>query len=87
MTPFTTWDEVPLTCRIADAVRVLRRSRRSIERDLRRGSMRPAPIERQYPREPWTWSKQSLMDHVNGVAAQPGRRRFFGTARPSALSA
>ncbi|MGE3273838.1 MAG: hypothetical protein AB7O67_01915 [Vicinamibacterales bacterium] len=83
LTPFARWDDVPLVCRIEDTARVLNRSRRSIERDLERGTMNPQPMPRTTKREPLRWSRAVLQEFVEGgylrFASRPSARaRHFG---------
>ncbi len=75
MTPFTNWDEVPLSPGIKDVARVLNMGVSTIHDRLKRGTMRPAPIPKVGRTEPWRWSKAVLIKHLDeGGYTRTGRR-------------
>lgn len=74
MSPFTTWDDVPLVCSKQQAAAVLNISVRSIESRLADGTMAPAPMPRtKGGKEAWKWSKSVLKTYVEGGYARRGR--------------
>lgn len=95
--PITDWTQVPLTADIATTARVLGRSVRSIEEDLARGCMQPAPMPTLgagRTKQRRQWSKDALQAWLGGgylrfvqQAQRPKARHFFGTARARAIGA
>lgn len=97
--PFTNWDDVPLVCEIEEAARVLRRSVKSIYRELQAGTMVPPPLPRAGKTTPFKWTKKALQEHLEGAeTSAPGylrhdapgarrRRNHFGKGKQAALAA
>lgn len=74
MSPFTTWDDVPLVCTKAQAAAVLNISARTIESRIADGTMTPAPMPRiRGGKEAYKWSKAILRAYVEGGYARRGR--------------
>lgn len=70
MSPFTSFDQVPIVCGIADAARVLNTSTRSLYRKLEAGKFVPGVMPRDGKTSPWQFSKKKLQDYVEGGYAQ-----------------
>lgn len=84
-TPFTSWDQVPLICRLVDIARVMNRSTRTLEKWLAHEPWRlPAPEPRLGKTEPLTWRKsavQRFVEQGGAAARRPGQpRKFFPKA-------
>jgi hypothetical protein len=86
MTPYTSWDQVPLVLRIADLARVLNVSTSTIRRELSRGTFRPLPLPRRGQTSPIVWAKEAVMREWGGLAVPPVGRRPFARGA-AALSA
>lgn len=82
MSPYTSWDDVPLILRIEDLARVLNVSTSTIRRELSRGTFRPLPLPRRGQTSPIVWAKEAVMREWGGLAMPPvGRRRPFARGR------
>lgn len=77
MTPYRTWDEVPLTLRLSDLARVLQRSPRTIRQQLAmRPWLVPTPDARTGRTTPLTWDKARVQSFVaRGVAMRIPRQK------------
>lgn len=71
--PFSEWADVPLVCNKATTARVLNMSLRTLSRELKAGTMQPAPMPGRGSRR--VWSKAILQQWVDGGYQKLGARR------------
>jgi hypothetical protein len=64
--PFRSWDEVPLTVTIDDAVRITRKSASTIYREVERSAFYPRPLPRIGKTTPLCWSKDAFVAEYGG---------------------
>jgi hypothetical protein len=64
--PFKSWDDVPLTVLIDDAVRITRKSARTIYREVERNAFYPRPLPRVGQTSTLCWSKDAFIAEYGG---------------------
>jgi hypothetical protein len=81
--PLYDWLHEPFVLSIRDMARILRRSTRTIEREIAAGTMTPAPMPKMGKTTPHQWSRLEVQRYLEGGYRKHdpmGKRRYFGKA-------
>lgn len=82
--PYRSWDDVPLTVYMDDAVRISGKSASFIYREVEAGRFKPTPLPRVGRTSPICWSKDAWMEEYGGAyldRQRPARARCFNRNR------